>query len=53
VSLEVRDNGIGLNGKRASGRGLMNMKNRALEMSGDLVVTTDNGTRLRLEFPIP
>jgi PAS domain S-box-containing protein len=53
VSLEVRDNGIGLNGKRASGRGLMNMKNRALEMGGDLVVTTDNGTRLRLEFPIP
>jgi PAS domain S-box-containing protein len=53
VALEVRDNGIGLDGKRASGRGLVNMKNRALEMGGDLVVTTENGTRLRLEFPIP
>jgi PAS domain S-box-containing protein len=53
VSLEVRDNGVGLVRKRANGRGLVNMKNRALEMRGDLAVTTDKGTRVRLEFPIP
>jgi PAS domain S-box-containing protein len=53
VSLEVRDNGVGLDRKRASGRGLINMKTRALEMGGDLAVTTDKGTRMRLDFPIP
>jgi len=53
VSLEVRDNGVGLDRKRASGRGLVNMKNRALGMGGNLTVTTDKGTRLRLDFPMP
>jgi PAS domain S-box-containing protein len=53
VSLEVRDNGVGLDRKRASGRGLANMKNRALGMGGNLTVTTDKGTRLRLDFPMP
>jgi PAS domain S-box-containing protein len=53
VTLEVRDNGIGLAGKRISGRGLVNMQNRAREMGGGLAVTSDNGTRLRLDFPIP
>ena len=53
VSLEVRDNGIGLAGKRATGRGLANMRTRALEMGGDLAILSDSGTRLRLEFPIP
>ena len=53
VSLEVRDNGVGLDGKRASGRGLVNMKNRAREMDGELAVTTDKGTRVHLDFPIP
>jgi two-component system sensor histidine kinase DesK len=53
VSLEVRDNGIGLDGKRGSGRGLTNMKNRALEMGGGLEVVSGNGTLVRLEFPIP
>jgi signal transduction histidine kinase len=53
VSLEVQDNGIGLDGKRANGRGLVNMTHRAQDMGGDLAVTTHNGTRLRLEFPAP
>ena len=53
VSLEVRDDGIGLDGKRGSGRGLTNMKNRSLEMGGGLEVVNDNGTLVRLEFPIP
>jgi len=53
VSLDVRDNGIGLDGKRTSGRGLANMQNRARDMGGGLTVTNDNGTLLHLEFPIP
>ena len=53
VSLEVRDNGIGLDGRRGSGRGLVNMQNRAREMGGGLEVTSDKGTQLRLSFPIP
>ena len=51
--LDIRDNGIGLNGGRASGRGLPNMKSRAGEMGGSLAVTSDNGTRVHLELPIP
>lgn len=53
VVLDLRDNGIGLDGGRVSGRGLPNMKNRAGEMGGSIAVTSDNGTRVRLELPIP
>lgn len=53
VVLDIRDNGIGLDGGRVSGRGLPNMKNRAGEMGGSIAVTSDNGTRVRLELPIP
>jgi len=53
VVLDIRDNGIGLDGRRASGRGLPNMKGRAEEMGGSLAVTSDNGTRVHLELPIP
>ncbi|MEK6744044.1 MAG: PAS domain S-box protein [Nitrospirota bacterium] len=51
--LDIRDNGIGLDGSRVSGRGLPNMKSRAGEMGGSLAVTSDNGTRIRVELPIP
>ena len=51
--LDVRDNGIGLNGGRVSGRGLPNMKSRAVDMGGSLSVTSDKGTRVYLELPIP
>ena len=51
--LEVRDNGIGLDGKRGSGRGLPNMKSRAAEIGGSLAIMSENGTRVRLEFPLP
>ena len=53
VLLEVRDNGIGLAGKRGIGRGLVNMQNRAREMGGSLEVATDNGSCLRLDVPLP
>ncbi|MHB8843644.1 MAG: PAS domain S-box protein [Nitrospirota bacterium] len=51
--LEIRDNGIGLDGKRGSGRGLLNMKSRSTEISGSLAVLSENGTCVRLEFPLP
>lgn len=51
--LEIRDNGIGLDGRRGSGRGLMNMKSRSTEIGGSLAVLSENGTRVRLEFPLP
>jgi len=53
VVLDIRDNGIGLDGGRVSGRGLPNMKSRAQDMGGSLAVTSDNGTRVHLELPIP
>ena len=53
VVLDIRDNGIGLDGRRVRGRGLPNMKIRAKEMGGSLAVTTDNGTRVHLALPIP
>jgi len=53
VVLDMRDNGIGMIGGRVSGRGLPNMKIRAEDMGGSLAVTSDNGTRVRLELPIP
>jgi signal transduction histidine kinase len=51
--LEVRDNGIGLDGKRGSGRGHLNMKSRAAEIGGNLAVLSEHGTQVRLEFPLP
>ena len=53
VILDVRDNGIGLDGKRGSGRGLTNMRTRAGEIGGSLSINSEKGTRIRLEFPIP
>jgi signal transduction histidine kinase len=53
VVLDIRDNGIGLDDRRVSGRGLPNMKSRAGDMGGSLAVTSDNGTRVHLELPIP
>lgn len=53
VILDVRDNGVGLDGRRVNGRGLPNMKSRAEELGGSVVVTSDNGTRVHLELPIP
>jgi PAS domain S-box-containing protein len=53
VVLDIRDNGIGLDSRHASGRGLQNMKSRTKDMNGSLAVTADNGTRVRLELPIP
>ena len=53
VVLDIRDNGIGMDDRRVSGRGLPNMKSRAEDMGGSLAVTPDNGTRVHLELPIP
>lgn len=52
-SLEVRDNGIGLQRADARGNGLTNAERRMAEMGGQFeIVGTDRGTRVRITLPI-
>ncbi len=53
VFLDIRDDGIGLGGRRTSGRGLVNMRTRAEEMGGALNITGEQGTRVVLDIPLP
>ncbi|MFK7885546.1 MAG: sensor histidine kinase [Gammaproteobacteria bacterium] len=51
VTIEVRDNGTGLKAPRDGGRGLSNMKSRALNIGAMLNVTSeDNGTTVSLKL---
>lgn len=53
LSFSIHDDGVGI--KEAGGicRGVTNMKNRAEELGGKLIVTSENGTHVYLEVPIP
>lgn len=51
--LTVSDDGVGLDGRKKTGRGLWNMKARAEEMGGRVTVLSDRGTRVSLELPLP
>jgi PAS domain S-box-containing protein len=51
--LTVEDNGIGWDANRGNGRGLSNMKRRAEEIGGTMVVLSGRGTRIRVEIPLP
>ncbi len=51
--LKIRDDGIGLSGKEKTGRGLRNMKTRAEEIGGRLILVSDRGTTVSLELPLP
>ncbi len=51
--LRVHDNGCGFSGTHSAGRGVSNMKERARELSGTLAITSENGTDLLLEVPLP
>jgi signal transduction histidine kinase len=51
--LTVEDNGIGWDANRGNGRGLSNMKRRAEEIGGTMVVQSSRGTMIRVEIPLP
>jgi PAS domain S-box-containing protein len=52
VRLTVRDDGVGLGGKRGTGRGLLNMQTRAAEMGGTVSIVSDAGTLVSLDIPV-
>ncbi len=53
LGLTVEDNGIGWNSHRSNGRGLSNMRRRAEEIGGTMAVQSNQGTRVRVEIPLP
>jgi signal transduction histidine kinase len=63
MEMEIKDNGVGFNVKHEmtgnkltlAGNGLRNMKRRAEEMGGDLLINSSigDGTEIRLSIPIP
>lgn len=53
LMLSVKDDGVGLGAEKGKGKGISNMKARAKEIGGKLEITSNNGTCLNLEIPIP
>jgi PAS domain S-box-containing protein len=53
LTFTVSDNGIGFTEKSCSGRGLSNMRKRASELGGEVLLSFGNGTRLDLKIPLP
>ncbi len=53
LQLTIKDNGIGMEKTMNGGRGLSNIRKRALELGGAVSLTSDNGTRMSLEIPLP
>jgi signal transduction histidine kinase len=53
IRLSIRDNGSGFAGNERQGRGLANMRARAAEIGGMLMVTGGEGTRIDLSIPTP
>ncbi len=51
--LTIQDDGIGRGDNGSVGRGLPNMKKRAVEVGGRVAVSADKGTRVVLELPFP
>ena len=51
--LIIEDNGVGVRGGRIGGRGLSNMKTRAGEIGGTIILVADRGTRVSFELPLP
>jgi signal transduction histidine kinase len=51
--LIVQDDGAGWGERPGGGRGLSNMKKRAEEIGGQVVYSSDKGTRVNIEIPIP
>lgn len=53
LQLIVQDDGIGWNEVNKSGRGLSNMKKRAEELQGRMMLSAEKGVRVSLEIPLP
>jgi len=51
--LTIRDDGIGLEKTSDRGKGLSNMKARAEAIGGSLTVSSDRGTSILLDLPLP
>lgn len=54
--IKIRDNGTfkqhSADPIMSGGSGIQNMEKRALELNGSLSITTDDGTTVKLEFPV-
>jgi two-component system sensor histidine kinase UhpB len=54
IVLTVQDDGVGCEQCKSGGRGLSNMRKRAVEVGGLLTVSSiEKGTRVSLEIPLP
>jgi PAS domain S-box-containing protein len=53
LRLTVEDNGIGCNPSVCGGRGLANIRRRAAQLGGVATLSSDQGTRVGLEVPLP
>jgi PAS domain S-box-containing protein len=51
--LTIQDDGTGRKSKSEGGRGLSNMWRRAEEIGGRLTLSSESGTRVSLEVPLP
>ncbi|MDA8099620.1 MAG: ATP-binding protein, partial [Nitrospiraceae bacterium] len=49
----IGDNGIGCSKDESRGRGLPNIRKRAASLGGTVNISSDSGTRLALEIPLP
>jgi signal transduction histidine kinase len=54
IELEVEDDGVGLPpGAKGDGIGLIGIRERARALRGDVSLTSERGTRLRVRMPLP
>jgi signal transduction histidine kinase len=51
--LVINDDGVGVGEKAGAGRGRSNMKARTKELGGEISVTSDKGTTIRVALPLP
>ncbi len=49
----ISDDGIGIKDNKTNGKGIPNMKKRAEEIGGKITITSNGGTSVHLEIPIP
>lgn len=52
ITLEVKDNGIGFNLENHKGNGLINLKNRAKDLNGSIIINSEEhkGTHIFIQF---
>ncbi len=52
LQIEITDNGFGLKDNNPFGNGIRNMKRRMAEISGELQLIADNGTKINIMLPL-